>query len=54
MESEAQLLDTFATGIWKFSVVAVEESRGEVDSSIFCDVFGLFWLQNAYVNCEER
>ena len=54
MESEAQLLDTFAAGIWKFVVVAVEENRGEVVSSMFCDAFGLLWFQNANVNCEQR
>ena len=44
LESEAQLLDTFGPGVWKFAVVAVEEYRGEVGSSrsIFCDVLACF------------
>ena len=42
MENEAQLLDTFAAGVWKFVVVAVEENHGEVVSSIFCDVSACF------------
>ena len=44
MESEAQLLDTFAAGVWTFVVVAVEEDGGAraVGCSMFCDVLACF------------
>ena len=38
MASEAQLLDTFAAGVWTFVVVAVEENGCAVGCSMFCDV----------------
>ena len=42
MASKAQLLDTFAAGVWTFLVVAVEEHGGEVGSSMFSDVLACF------------
>ena len=48
------MLDTFAAGVWKLVVVAIEEIRDEVVSSMFCDAFGLLWFQNAHVNREQR
>ena len=42
MASEAQLLDTFAAGVWTFLVGAVEEHGGEVGSSMFSDVLACF------------
>ena len=32
------MLDTFAAGVRKFVIVAAEETRGGVVSSLFCDV----------------